>query len=92
MSQIGHNSDGEMPPMRVAKDQLQSIVERIEHLDGEIKDLRTDQKDIYTEAGSNGFDVKVLRKVVAYRRQDPGARSEQAALMETYLHALGMEA
>jgi uncharacterized protein (UPF0335 family) len=76
----GHNSG----------EQLKSIVERIEHLDGEIKELRADQKEIFTEASSNGYDVKVLRKVLALRRQDPADRAEQEAIMETYLHALGM--
>lgn len=70
--------------------QLQSIVERIENLDGEIKELRDDQKEVYSEAKSNGYDVKILRKVVALRKQDPAARAEQQAVMETYLHALGM--
>ncbi len=78
-------------PQQGHNGQLQSIVDRIENLDGQIKELRSDQKDIYTEAGSGGFDVKVLRKVIAFRKQDPSARAEQAALMETYLHALGME-
>lgn len=76
----GHNSG----------EQLKSIVERIERLDGEIKELRADQKEIFTEAASNGYDVKVLRKVLALRRQDPADRAEQEAIMETYLHALGM--
>ena len=79
MSGQGHNG------------QLQSIVERIENLDGEIKDLREGQKEIFTEAKSNGYDVKVLRKVIALRKQDPAARAEQSAIMETYLLALGME-
>ena len=71
--------------------QLKSIVERIENLDGEIKERRDDQKEIYSEAKSNGFDVKVLRKVVALRKMDPAARSEQETILETYMHALGME-
>lgn len=71
--------------------QLQSIVERIENIDGEIKDLREGQKEIFSEAKSSGYDVKVLRKVIALRKQDPAARSEEAAIMETYLAALGME-
>lgn len=70
--------------------QLRAIVERIEHVEGEIKELQTDKAEIYQEAKSHGFDVKVLRKVVALRRQDPDARAEQAAIMETYLHALDM--
>jgi uncharacterized protein (UPF0335 family) len=74
----GHNSGA----------QLRSIVERIETLDGEIKELRDGQKEIYSEAKSNGYDIKVLRKVIALRKQDPAARAEQEAILETYLHAL----
>jgi uncharacterized protein (UPF0335 family) len=70
--------------------QLKSIVERIERLDEEIKGLRDDQKDIYAEAKGNGYDVKVLRKVVAIRKQDPNARAEQETILETYMQALGM--
>lgn len=83
MSEIGtgHN----------AKEQLKSIVERIESLAEQIKELRSDQGDIYAEAKSGGFDVKTLRKIVAMRKKDPSARAEEAALLETYLHALGME-
>lgn len=81
MSEQGHNSG----------QQLRSIIERIERLDGEIKELRSDQKDIYAEAGGNGYDVKTLRKVVALRKKDPGARAEEAALLETYMAALGMD-
>jgi uncharacterized protein (UPF0335 family) len=76
----GHNSNA----------QLKSIVERIERLDEEIKGLRDDQKDVYAEAKGNGYDVKVLRKVVAIRRQDPDARAEQETILETYMQALGM--
>lgn len=71
--------------------QLKSIVERIERLGEEIKGLREDQREIYSEAKGVGFDVKVLRKVIAIRKQDASARAEQAAIMETYLAALGME-
>lgn len=77
----GHNS----------KEQLKSIVERIENLDGQIKELRSDQKDIFAEAKGNGFDVKALRKVVALRKKDPADRAEEAAILETYLHALDMD-
>jgi uncharacterized protein (UPF0335 family) len=77
--QAGHNG------------QLQSIVERIERLGEEIKGLQNDQKDIYAEAKGNGFDVKVLRKVVAMRKIDPAQRAEQETILETYMHALGME-
>jgi len=78
--QAGHNV--------VTGGQLKSIVERIENLDGEIKERRDDQKEIYSEAKSNGYDVKVLRKMIAIRKQDPAARAEQEAILEVYLHAL----
>lgn len=74
----------------VAGDQLKSIVERIERLEEEKKTIADDVKDIYAEAKGNGYDVKVLRKVVAIRKQDPAARAEQQSIMEAYLHALGM--
>ncbi|MGA7807140.1 DUF2312 domain-containing protein [Bradyrhizobium sp.] len=82
MTTIGDNSN----------QQLRSIVERIEHLAEEIDGLRGDQKDIYAEAKGNGYDVKILRKIIALRKKDPDARAEEAALLETYLAALGMEA
>jgi uncharacterized protein (UPF0335 family) len=77
MSESGHNG------------QLKSIVERIEHVEGEIKDLQGDKGEIYQEAKSHGFDVKVLRKVIAIRKMDPAARSEQETILETYMQALG---
>lgn len=71
--------------------QLKSIVERIEHVEMEIKDLQDGRKEIYAEAKSSGWDVKIVRKVIAMRKRDPSDRAEEAALMETYLHALGMQ-
>ena len=87
MSDIGHNSnDGGA----IARDQLRSLVERIERLDEERKIIGDDIKDVYGEAKANGFDTKVLRKVVAIRKQDQSIRLEQEAILDTYLHALGM--
>ena len=74
----------------VAKDQLKSIVERIERLDAEIKDLNSDKSDIYKEAKSNGWDVKVLRKVIADRRKDSSEREDFEAIYDLYASALGM--
>jgi len=81
MSKIGHN---------VAAERLKSIVERIERLEDERKLLQTDIKDIYTEAKSAGYDAKVLRMVIAARKKDQDELSEQQALLETYMRALGM--
>jgi len=75
---------------RFAKDQLKAIVERIEHLEEEKKAIADDIRDVYAEAKGNGFDVKALRTVVRLRKQDKAEREEQEAILEVYLHALGM--
>lgn len=74
----------------VARDQLRSIVERIERLEEEKKSLADDIKDVYAEAKANGFDTKALRKIVAIRKQDQNERLEQEAVLDTYMAALGM--
>ena len=74
----------------VAKDQLRSIVERIERLEEEKRSIADDIKDVYAEAKANGFDTKVLRKVVSLRKQDANERAEMEMVLDTYLHALGM--
>ena len=75
---------------RFAKDQLKAFVERIERLEEEKKAIADDVRDVYAEAKGNGFDVKALRTVVRLRKQDVNERKEQEALIETYMHALGM--
>lgn len=90
MTGIGHNSGGEEPATRFAKDQLRSIIERVERVEESIKELQDDRKDIYSEARSNGYDVKALRTIVRMRKQDANERAEQEAILETYMAALGM--
>jgi uncharacterized protein (UPF0335 family) len=75
-------------PVEVAGDQLRVIVERIEHIEGEISELNEAKKEIYLEAKSNGFDVKVLREVVRLRKQDQKEREEHESLLEVYLRAI----
>ena len=75
---------------RFAKDQLKAIVERIEHLEEEKKAISDDIRDVYAEAKGNGYDVKALRMVVRLRKQDKNERAEEEAILETYMHALGM--
>jgi uncharacterized protein (UPF0335 family) len=73
-----------------AKDQLKSIIERIERLEEEKKTISDDIRDVYAESKGNGFDVKALRTIVRLRKQDPNERQEQETILETYMHALGM--
>ena len=69
--------------------QLKSIVSRIEGLNEQIKGMRDDQKDIFAEAKSNGWDVKALRRTIQLRSQDKAKRDEFANLVDTYMVALG---
>lgn len=75
----------------VAADQLRSIVERIERLEEDLKAINDDKKEVYGEAKSNGFDVKIIKKIVGMRRKPAADRAEEAAILELYLQALGME-
>jgi uncharacterized protein (UPF0335 family) len=75
-------------PNDVAGDQLRAIVERIEHIEEEIRELSESKKEIYAEAKGNGFDVKILREVIKVRKQDREERDEQESLLDAYLHAI----
>jgi uncharacterized protein (UPF0335 family) len=75
-------------PGRVAGDQLRTIVERIEHVEEEIKELSEARKEIYLEAKDNGFDVRVLREVIRLRKQDQKEREEHETLLDIYLQAI----
>lgn len=77
-------------PGGVAADQLRAFVERVERLEEEKKVISDDIKDVYAEAKGNGFDVKILRKVVSLRKKQPHEREEEEAILDLYMHALGM--
>lgn len=83
MSDIGHNS-------RFAKDQLKSIIDRIERLEESKAEIASDIRDVYAEAKGNGFDVKALRAILRLRKQDANERAEHEAIVDTYKQALGM--
>jgi uncharacterized protein (UPF0335 family) len=76
------------PSEGVAGDQLRAIVERIESIEEEIKELTEGKKEIYLEAKGNGFDVKILREVIRVRKQDQKERDEQESLLDLYLQAI----
>lgn len=81
MSEAGHNS---IP----SPDLLASFVRRIEALNSEIADRNADKSEIFQEARSEGFDVKIIRKVIAIRAKDPADLTAEEALINTYLAAL----
>lgn len=80
----GHNSSA------VAAGQLRSIVERIERLEEDKKAIADDIKEVYSEAKSNGFDTKTIRKVIAFNKKPKEERDEEQALLDLYLSALGL--
>ena len=72
-----------------AKDQLKSLVERIERVEEEKAALAGDIREIYAEAKGHGFDTKIMREVVRLRKMESGERDERDTLIELYLSALG---
>ena len=74
----------------IAVDRLRSVIERIERLEEERKALAGDIKDIYAEAKSAGFDVKVIRQIISLRKKEPAEVEEQETLLDLYRRALGM--
>jgi len=75
---------------RVTAGELRAFVERYERLDAEKKDIADQQKEVMAEAKGRGYDVKVLRKIVALRKMDPAEISEEEAVLDLYKEALGM--
>jgi uncharacterized protein (UPF0335 family) len=74
----------------IAADRLRSIVERIERLEEERRGLADNIKDIFAEAKSAGFDVKVVRQIISIRKKEPAEVEEQETLLDLYRRALGM--
>jgi uncharacterized protein (UPF0335 family) len=73
-----------------ASGQLKSIVERIERLEEEKKTIAGDIKEVYAEAKANGFDTKILRKVISLRKKEASERAEEQSMLDVYMAALGM--
>jgi len=72
-----------------AQTQLRTVIERIERLEEDKAGVMADLKEVYAEAKGNGFDSKIIRKVVRLRKQDRAKRLEEEALMDLYLSAIG---
>lgn len=92
---IGDNS-GETAPAQetvggIAGEALQQHVDRIERLEEEKKALSADIKQVYDEAKATGFDVKIIRKIIAMRKIAEHDRKEQEEILDLYLRALGMD-
>lgn len=82
MAGEGHNS---------ADERLRLLIERVERLEEEKKGIADDIKDVYAEAKAVGYDAKIMRKIVRLRRMKKEDIQEQAAVLETYCNALGID-
>ena len=78
-----HDQHGKNPGDRIC-----SFIERVEHIDEEIKALNEGKKEVFSEAKGEGFDVKVLREILRLRKQDKEDRDEQDTLLDLYLRAM----
>ena len=76
---LGHNAQG----------QLRSLIERIERLNEEKSEIHEQAKEVFAEAKGNGFDVKIIRKVISIRKQPRTKRQEEEAILDLYLSAIG---
>ncbi len=74
---------------QAAQGQLKSVIERIERLEQEKSEIAEQIKEVFAEAKGNGFDVKILRKVVRIRKQDRAKRLEEESILDLYLVAMG---
>ena len=81
-AESGHNS---------SDDQLRLFIERVERLDEEKKGIADDIRDTYNEAKSQGYDPKIMRKIVRLRKMDVEKRQEEEALIEVYKLAVGLD-
>ncbi len=70
---------------------LKAFIERIERLEEEKKAIAEDIKEVYAEAKGNGYDVKIMRKIISIRKQDENKRREEEEILDLYLSALGGE-
>lgn len=90
---LGHNSEGASQAdvlTKAAQGRLRSFVERVERMNEAKAEVIADIKEIYAEAKGEGYDVKIIRKVVHIRAQDRAKVDEEAALIDLYMSAIGM--
>ncbi|MGZ0187834.1 MAG: DUF2312 domain-containing protein [Alphaproteobacteria bacterium] len=74
----------------ITAEQLKSYIERVERLEEEKAAISADVREVFAEAKANGFDVKIMRQVLRLRKLDSEERTEQEAILDLYLRALGM--
>lgn len=74
----------------ISADRLRSLIERVERLEEEKSGITSDIRDIYAEAKSAGFDVKIMRQIIKLRKMNAADRDEQECILELYKKALDL--
>lgn len=77
-------------PYNVTVDELRQFIERAEQLEAEKKNIDEQEKELFAEAKSRGYDPKIMRKVIAMRKRKPDDIAEEEAVLDMYRQALGM--
>jgi uncharacterized protein (UPF0335 family) len=75
--------------MGVSAEQLKSIVERLERLEEEKATTGGLIRDVLAEAKAEGFDPKIIKKVLKLRKMKREELLEEEELTELYMSALG---
>lgn len=84
------SDDEQTVQFRVTAAELRAFVERYERLEAEKEAVADQQKEVMAEAKGRGYDVRVIKKLVAMRKREPGDVSEEEAILQLYRDALGM--
>ena len=72
----------------IAGDRIRSLIERVEHIEEEIKALTEGKKEVFAEAKGEGFDVKILKEILRLRKQDKDERDEHDSMLDLYMQAM----
>jgi uncharacterized protein (UPF0335 family) len=70
---------------------LKNIILKIEKLEAQKQDLMTEIKDVFAHAKNEGFDLKILKKILSLRKMKPEKAHEEELLIEHYKKILGMK-
>ncbi|WP_426019638.1 DUF2312 domain-containing protein [Brevundimonas sp. DWR2-3-1b1] len=89
MNEAAADTDGQDALTVTAQGRIRTIVERLERLEEDKQAVLADMKEVFAEAKGEGYDVKILRKVIRIRTQDKAKRQEEEAILDLYLSALG---
>jgi uncharacterized protein (UPF0335 family) len=80
-----------MSEISIPGGRIRSFVERIEHLDTELQELNEQKKEVFAEAKTEGFDVKILKEIIKLRKEDKEERDERETLLDLYMRAMESE-